>query len=167
MDKKLHDSPPSPPQNGSLTDKDWLDLSWNYFSLLSGQRMSMIDFYIVIEVALIGALFALLGEESRILWAERTVAFAVFFISVIFYCLDKRTKDMIHSCEDAILNIEDAYKAEMNTVKLPFTSIKTMTEPMDQKKKRKLTYSGVFRIQFFVIGAFGLACFILLCLGVI
>ena len=83
-------------KDDSITNKDWLDLSWNYFSLLSGQRMGMVDFYIVIEAALIGALFVLLTLEERMMWAECTVAVAITFISVTFFILDCRTKAMIH-----------------------------------------------------------------------
>lgn len=68
-----------------ITDKEWLELSWNYFSLLSGQRMRMIDFYIVVEVALIGALFTMMGSDTRILWAECTVCAAITLAECIAY----------------------------------------------------------------------------------
>lgn len=147
----------------SLTDKDWLELSWNYFSLLSGQRMGMIDFYIVVEVALIGALFTMMGNNTRILWAECTVCAAIALSSLAFLLLDYRTKTMIHCCEKIMSDIEEKYAPDKHKIKLPFHYIERKTE----KAKIRITYSVVFRCLFLLIGVFGLVCFVLLVCGVI
>lgn len=147
----------------SITDKDWLELSWNYFSLLSGQRMGMIDFYIVVEVALIGALFTMMGSNTRILWAECTVCAAIALSSLAFFLLDYRTKTMIHCCEKIMSDIEEKYAPDKHRIKLPFHYIERKTE----KAKIRITYSVVFRYLFLLIGAFGLVCFVLLICGVI
>lgn len=149
------------PKDGSMTDKDWVELSWNYFSLLSGQRMGMVDFYIAIEVALIGALFILLTLETRITWAECTVAIAVTFISGMFFALDWRTKSMIHCCEEIIKDIEKKYYPDDERIKLPFHYIDYKTEKMCVR----ITYSRVFLIQYVVIGFLGLICLVLILNG--
>lgn len=145
-------------KDNSISNKDWLDLSWNYFSLLSGQRMGMVDFYIAIEVALIGALFVLLTLDTRIMWAECTVATAITFISVTFFILDCRTKAMIHCCEEIIRDIEEKYYPREKKVKLPFSYVEYKTDKM----RVRMTYSRVFLIQYFVIGAFGIVCLLLI-----
>lgn len=150
-------------QKTVITDKEWLDLSWNYYSLLSGQRMGMIDFYIVIEVALIGALFTMMGIETRILWAECTVCAAIALSSLAFFLLDYRTKTMIHCCEKIMSDIEEKYAPDKHKIKLPFHFIERKTE----KAKIRITYSVIFRFLFFLIGGFGVVCFILLICGVI
>lgn len=150
-------------QKTVITDKEWLDLSWNYFSLLSGQRMGMIDFYIVIEVALIGALFTMMGSNTRILWAECTVCVAIALSSLAFFLLDYRTKTMIHCCEKIMSDIEEKYAPDKHKIKLPFHYIEHKTE----KAKIRITYSVVFRFLFLLIGGFGLVCFVLLIRGVI
>lgn len=147
----------------SITDKDWLELSWNYFSLLSGQRMGMMDFYIVVEVALIGALFTMMGSDTRILWAECTVCAAIALSSLAFFLLDYRTKTMIHCCEKIMSDIEEKYAPDKHKIKLPFHYIERKTE----KAKIRITYSVVFRFLFLLIGGFGLVCFVLLICGVI
>lgn len=146
-----------------ITDKDWLELSWNYFSLLSGQRMGMIDFYIVVEVALIGALFTMMGSDARILWAECTVCVAIAVTSLAFFLLDYRTKTMIHCCEKIMSDIEEKYAPDKHKIKLPFHYIERKTE----KAKICITYSVIFRFLFLLIGGFGLVCFVLLICGVI
>ena len=42
-----------------MEKKDVLDYYWKYFDLHSRQRMQMINFYITVEVALIGGFFVL------------------------------------------------------------------------------------------------------------
>ena len=147
----------------AISDKDWLELSWNYFSLLSGQRMGMIDFYIVVEVALIGALFTMMGSDTRILWAECTVCAAIALSSLAFFLLDYRTKTMIHCCEKIMSDIEEKYAPDKHKIKLPFHYIERKTE----KAKIRITYSVIFRFLFLLIGGFGLVCFVLLICGVI
>ena len=154
------------PKDESMTNKDWLDLSWNYFSLLSGQRMGMIDFYIVIEVALVGALFALMALENRMLWAECTVAAAITFFSITFFVLDCRTKAMIHSCEEVIKDIEAMHypkKDKNDNIRLPFHLVDSKTDKMHVR----MTYSRVFLILFFAMGILGMVCLLLLIFGVI
>ena len=153
----------NPSNEDSITDKDWLELSWNYFSLLSGQRMGMIDFYIVVQVALIGALFTMMGSDTRILWAECTVCAAIALSSLAFFLLDYRTKTMIHCCEKIMSDIEEKYAPDKYKIKLPFHYIERETE----KAKIRITYSVVFRYLFLLIGGFGLICFVLLICGVI
>ncbi len=147
----------------SITDKDWLELSWNYFSLLSGQRMGMINFYIIIEVALIGALFTMIGKSARIPWAECIICVAITLISVAFYLLDYRTKTMIHSCEKIMSEMEGKYCPSKPDINLPFHHIEQTTN----SARIRITYSKVFKILFFLIGVFGLICFYLLLHGVI
>lgn len=146
-----------------ITDKEWLELSWNYFSILSGQRMGMIDFYIVVEVALIGAFFTMIGGNTRMLWAECTVCAAIALISFVFYLLDYRNKTMIHCCEKIMSDIEEKYALDKHDIKLPFHYIERKTE----KAKIRITYSVIFRFLFLLIGVFGLVCFILLICGII
>lgn len=163
MRKRAEDRFDNPINEKEITDKDWLELSWNYFSLLSGQRMGMMDFYIVVEVALIGALFTMMGNDTRILWAECTVCAAIALSSLAFFLLDYRTKTMIHCCEKIMSDIEEKYAPDKHKIKLPFHYIERKTE----KAKIRITYSVVFRYLFLLIGGFGLVCFVLLICGVI
>lgn len=89
-----------------MSEKDWYTTSWDYFSLLSGQRMKMIEFYITIEQALFAAFITLICLEQRLCWAEVTASILVSIISIVFCGLDYRTKSMIHACEENRETIE-------------------------------------------------------------
>ena len=80
--------------------------AWNYFSLLSGQRMQMFEFFITLEVFLSGAFITLISLNNRLGWAETVVAGLVSLIAIVFGLLDHRTKTMIHCCEGTMIQFE-------------------------------------------------------------
>lgn len=89
-----------------MSEKDWYITSWDYFVLLSEQRMKMIEFFVTIELAIVGAFMTLVCIEQRLCWAEVTIGVLVAIVSIVFCGLDHRTKTMIHACEDNMETIE-------------------------------------------------------------
>ena len=151
MEKNSRNSICNETNENALTDKEWLELSWNYFSRLSEQRMGMINFYIVIVIALIGALFTMISRDTRVLWTECAVCLTVTLFSVVFSLLDYRTKLMIHCCEEIIEGFEAQYSTTKDENNLPFHLITKKTED----EKIRVTYSSVFRIVFWILGILG------------
>ena len=145
-----------------VDEKALLDFYWDYFQMHSSQRMQMINFYIGIEVVLIGGLFALLQLDQRICWAECLVSLAISFISLIFYGLDYRTKELIHWCESCIEAIEQKYKDTRGEELLLFSLSERKT-----KEANKKTYSTWLTLQFVVIGILGISLFICFVTGVL
>lgn len=144
-----------------ISYKEWLDLSWKHFELLSSQRMQMINFYITIEVVLVGALFTLMNQSKRLLWAECIVAIAITLISLFFFGMDWRTRSMIHWSEESI-----KYYERMGDVS-NHDQAYLMHYIESKSKKVKVTYSKLLWIQFGCIGILGITLFILLLLKVI
>lgn len=142
----------------NLSSVDWSQMCWDYFELLSNQRMQMIGFYITIEIVLIGALFTLLNLDNRMPWAEYTVAIAISLISIIFGGLDYRTRAMIHWCEDILICMESEYcklvNAQVNLLPMHYIGNKS--------RGYLFTYSKIFLFQFIIIGCFGIICLIAL-----
>lgn len=137
-----------------MEKKDVLDYYWKYFDLHSRQRMQMINFYITVEVALIGGFFVLLSQENRIAWAEYSVLFAIGFLSIVFWLIDRRTRDLIHVCERCIEKFEEEQMTEYgDALKLMTASEKALDE-----KELRITYSTCFRIQFWAMGLFAVIC---------
>lgn len=135
-----------------MKDEQLLDYYWKYFELHSNQRMQMVNFYITIEVVLIGALFALIGLDNRMQWAEKTVSIAIAACSLTFYLLDARTKFLIKQSESCMKSIEDRFDG---TYDEKFKLLNTI----DNKTKGVVlrnTYSRVFFFVYLVIGLFGL-----------
>lgn len=156
MEKKIYD--------GTMDNKEWYKVYWDYFSLMSSQRIQMVNFYITIEVALFGGFFFLLKLDYRMRWAEYAVAIAIVFISITFYGLDRRSKTMIHLCEDLMKSMEELYMDTLPEYRikklLPITYINGAADTLFI-----MTYSKWFALQFIVIGSFGLLCIFSLFLG--
>ena len=141
-----------------MTEAQWYSGSWNYFSLLSGQRMQMLQYFISLEVFLCGSFITLVSLDTRLLWAEITASSLITLMAVIFRGLDHRTKTMLHECEKAMCKIEesDSSDAAIN----PITSVNSC-------RKAKLTYTKwiiVLQGLFFLAG---IASLLLVLFGII
>lgn len=141
-----------------LTEEQWYSASWNYFSLLSGQRMQMLQYFISLEVFLCGSFITLVSLVTRLLWAEITASSLITLMAVIFRGLDHRTKTMLHECEKAMCKIEesDSSDAAIN----PITRVNSC-------RKAKLTYTKwiiVLQGLFFLAG---IASLLLVLFGII
>lgn len=145
--------------DNSIDNKALLDYYWSYFELHSNQRMQMVNFYITIEVVLIGGLFALLQLKTPILWAECVACAGIALFSLTFWGLDMRTKQLIHACENAIKELEDTFPQGTEARLFKRSDFTTMG------KTNTKTYSFWFNLQYGVIGGFGAVCLVLVLMG--
>lgn len=132
-----------------MNEKDWYSTSWDYFALLSEQRMKMIEFFITIELALVAAFMTLVCLDQRLCWAEVTVSALISIVSIVFCGLDHRTKTMIHACEE---NME---KIEGRITKGPITKVNNY-----KSGRINITYTKWLRFLyglFFAMGVVGVA----------
>lgn len=137
----------------SIDQSKMLELYWNYFEVHANQRMQMINFYITIEIVLIGAFFTLRLQKEEILWAECLVAVAIPVISLIFFLLDLRTRLLIKEAENCIKQIEAAFWKKQNKINME------LLNNIDEKTSKcwiRNTYSRVFWMQFFIVSVVGL-----------
>lgn len=136
-----------------ITDEVWLKICWNYFELMSRQRIQMIQFYIQIEIVLFGGFFALIQLKNRLHWAELVITSAVIFMSILFYGIDVRTKTFIHRCEDLMTEFGRDNKEFIGNNPIQYLN------DWDVNAKYRMTYSKWFVVQFWVIGAIGFYLF--------
>ena len=130
-----------------MNEKDLLDYYWKYFELHSSQRMQLINFFITIEIVLIGGLFYLFSLATRMKWAEITTCIAVILIDITFMGLDKRTKELIHYSEECMKSIEEKFPSEYTGAFRIFQN----AERKISSKKIRATYSLWFSIPFYGI----------------
>lgn len=142
----------------SMEEGDWYSKSWEYFALLSGQRMQMIEFFISIELFLIGAFITLICLSSRLCWAEVTVALLLVVIAVVFWGFDYRTKTMLHECENAMLHIEknDNLDPQIHPISV-----------VNGCKKAKMTYTKWIICLYTTFIVLGLVGAVLVVIGVL
>ena len=88
------------------TQKQAFEYAWNYFTVHSGQRMQTINFFIVAVAFLFTAFVdSVTGDKY---WISLGVALLGCTICLIFYRMDRRTRDLIKASEDAIKEAEPA-----------------------------------------------------------
>lgn len=166
--------------------KDYLDFLWNYFELHSNQRMQLMNFYIIIESLFVTGLIALISSDHPNMIAEISICVAMIFFSVVFFLLDRRTKNMIKLCEDSIKKIERRYYSFgdqsaagnlENTENLAEESVDTsnpwewipiflkeeaITEGKLYKEKLNISYTKAFEAEFIFFVVFGAIALIII-----
>ena len=138
---------------------DFYKTSWNYFSFHANQRISVMNFYIVLESAMAGGFIAVIGmEHGDVHIFEMIIGIAMVFLSFIFFLLDMRTKHMIHLAEKVLRNIEAEYKVESETDILIFNLEEKWTNAFHQKSKIRplLSYSKLFILLFLFFALLGI-----------
>ncbi len=153
-----------------VSEKEILNLSWNYFQQHAQQRLSFFNFFVVFAVLATTGLISTLQEEYNAHSIGIAVGLMLSLISFIFYKIDERNKYLTKTGENAIRQIEKNYscvncypdKAEFQIFSIEEEETKKLR--MAQKKKsiiyRQISHSKSFNlifIIFFIIGILGAA----------
>lgn len=146
----------------SLSPEALLAYYWNYFQLQSNQRLQMVNFFISIEVALIGAFCVLIVRETSILWAKCIITSMITFFALTFYGLEYRTRQLLDMCRNRIEKLEENHISLGREYHLI-----SQGRILTKTKNTKITYSTIFALQYCVIGCFGIISLILSCCGII
>lgn len=72
-----------------MNDKELLDYYWKYFEMYSKQRMQIINFFISIEIVLIGGFFYLISLKQRMTWADVITCIAIIVMDGVFWDLNQ------------------------------------------------------------------------------
>lgn len=140
------------------------EYAWRYFALHADQRIKTFNFYLVLFGLVSGGLITLIKDSENYRLAA-PIAFALAFISFIFWRLDIRNKELIYNSEDALKLLENDDRllddgSVPNRLKL-FTYEDHATEIRKKKKMlglipRFYSYSTCFNAVFLIFGLAGL-----------
>ena len=135
---------------------------WNYFALHAQQRISVFQYFITIETALITAAIIAIQYKTDLnnpKWAIILGPLIMLF-SFVFWKIDQRTKDLIKKSEIALRSIENLISRQLeNPIQLPFTE-----DPQHHPNVRfnayplipgRLSYSQSFGIIYLASAIFG------------
>lgn len=135
---------------------------WNYFALHAQQRISVFQYFITIETALITAAIIAIQYKTDLnnpKWAIILGPLTILF-SFVFWKIDQRTRDLIKKSEVALRSIEKIISQKSNSsIQLPFTE-----DPQHDPKIRfyafplipgRLSYSQSFGIIYVALAFFG------------
>jgi hypothetical protein len=76
--------------NGCVTEKEILTLSWNYFQQHAQQRLSLFNFFVVFASLMTTGLISTFQTKYEIHFIGIGVGLVLAFISFIFWKIDER-----------------------------------------------------------------------------
>ncbi len=142
--------------------------AWDYFALHAQQRISVFQFFISIETALITAAFLTLQYRKELDNPSWPVVLgpAIIIFSFVFWKIDQRTRDLIIRAEASLKQIEcEICKSLPPSICLPFSE-----DPQAKNDPSfsafplfpgRLTYSQAFGTIYLVSAFFGCLFFVL------
>lgn len=94
---------------------DWEKLreyAWKYFDRHAEQRLKAFNFYILLCGAVIAGMCAVLREDKAKWIAEVLAGVVIPFVTIVFWKLDNRTRDLVKHSEECLKAIEDQYELQ-------------------------------------------------------
>lgn len=145
-----------------LKESDFLKILWDYFVVHANQRIQILNFYIVLETFFITGLLTLFQLDGNLTAFRLILSVSIIFFSIIFFALDKRTKEMIKFSEEAIKTLEQKYVLKYGSEIMIFS--KEQEKTLFERRwswfaKKFLSYSKLFKmiyLFFTIIGIFGM-----------
>ena len=148
-----------------MNERDFYNTLWNYFIQHANQRIQLINFYIILETFLFAGLFALVKDATTdqcITYKLVCILISIssIFFSFVFYNLDTRTKQMIHTCEKSLRIIENKYETLLSSDLMIFNKEARFTPLLRKWNWFPLSYSKSFKALFLFFSMIGFICLV-------
>lgn len=130
-------------------DGGW-DHAWNYFNIHAGQRMSVVNFYLLLIGLLTTGFVTTLERNFPGHWLGSILGLVMVVISYVFWKLDARTSFFVKKAEEGLKELEKELPAGLRI----FT-IEEAETAASRRRYRLTTYSDCFRAIFWTFGLLG------------
>jgi hypothetical protein len=136
--------------NNEICEKEVLTLTWNYFQFHAQQRLTYINFFVILSSALTVAQYTIISSSARIYFVGILLGVIECIISYVFYKFDERNKFLTKHAEDTIKLIESNYSFSekedyLENVKL-FTVEEIITNLNMENNKSFLSHSQSYKL---------------------
>lgn len=147
--------PPLPTAKEAPT-KDMLDHAWQYFALHANQRMSLVNFFLILAGLVLAGLATCLQRTGPIQLLGVALGLLLTVVSFVFWKLDQRVAFLLKHAERAMAQIE---------LSLPIAAARLVSNEREQTEKavsggfllfRIWTYGTAFRFVFALMGSTGI-----------
>ncbi|MFT0692803.1 hypothetical protein ACDX34_01550 [Acinetobacter bereziniae] len=143
-------------------DKE-LEHLWKYFEIHSNQRMSLINYYFFISVAMLTGLGVILqSTDKKFSILGGFISILIILTSFIFWKLDQRTSYLIKFVEERMSEYE---KSNIVNSKLRIFSKEDFSQQLNNIQKniftKNYTYGSMYRFLFSIMAISGLVGLIL------
>jgi hypothetical protein len=150
----MSDTPPDP-------HKAVLDHAWNWFSMHAQQRMTTINFFLVVQGALLGALGV--TADKKLYGYQFYVGLLIVLMALMFFALDKRVRKLIEIGETALKTEQSRLAADVSDTHIELLRLS------DECARWRPTYGRIFDCMFLIfvligvgasyVAARGMGCF--------
>ena len=147
--------------------------AWNYFALHAQQRLTTVNFYLVLATALTAAAVASFGENFEFPGVRLAAGLLLSLLSFAFWRLDFRNRELIKAAETALRALEaSGPRIDDGNGEPPVEWLFTREHRQSAERKRAAawtshvvprTYSHVFNVLF---GSFLVTGFLIALLAV-
>jgi hypothetical protein len=135
------------------------DYAWKYFDRHAEQRLKTLHFYLLLSVALAGAIAATRGGRSP--EAAWPLGILLVALSLIFWLLDRRNRHLIKQAERSLRWLERELGLPGEDGKphpcLLFEREAHDTDALPRHALARFTYTKCFQLLFLLFGIGGLA----------
>jgi len=132
------------------------DYVWKYFEMHAAQRMKIFNFYLILSGFTIGGFFTLQKQFLGYKWLS-ILPFLQFFLTVVFWLLEVRTKQLVKNGENALKELDNQLDYDIERINAEiFNLFQNDDRIMDGSKKlwfiklSKYSYSDCFNAVFLV-----------------
>jgi hypothetical protein len=129
--------------------------AWEYFTQHANQRISMMNFYIIIELAILAGLVAAIGAIDIHNPIINVMGFSMIFFSVVFALLDSRSKEFVDVSANAIKEIERSEETDTNVKLFTQEAISTKTRRKKNIFNGLKSFTFLLRVIFVFFGVMG------------
>lgn len=134
--------------------EELLDHAWKYFSLHAEQRLKAFNFYLILCTVVAGGILAILkdAKDPRV---AIPVSLLLPFLSVVFWKLDARNRQLIDHGQQALMFFE-AEAAPATPDGTPHVTQILRCEKHITDRDRPWTYRRCFNAVFLIVGMAGI-----------
>ncbi|TKJ39298.1 MAG: hypothetical protein CEE38_00720 [Planctomycetes bacterium B3_Pla] len=148
-----------------VSEKDILDIAWNYFQQHAQQRLSFFNFFVIFSVLMTTGLISTFQEKYNAHSIGIAIGLMLSLISYVFWKIEERNKYLTKTGENAIKQIEQHYpcaKCYPDPVKFKIFSLEQEETDKIRKEQRgkifvfrQISHSKSFNLIFFVFFVVG------------
>lgn len=145
-------------------DKEWLDLAWKYFQQHAQQRITYLNYFVVLSTVLTTGLVTTFQYNFNLPILGVAIGCVQSFLAFVFWKIDVRNKFLTKNAENIIKNIEQEYDADGAKSYKLFSDEEELTKELREKEKdkfflnRQISHGQLYRYLyafFFIIGLLG------------
>ena len=146
--------------------------AWNYFALHAQQRLTTVNFYLVVATTLTAAAVASFGENFGFPGLRLPTGLLLSLLSFVFWRLDFRNRELIKAAEAALRSFEASGRIDDGNGEPPVEWLFTREDRRSEERKLQTswtsyvvpyTYSDVLNVLF---GSFLVTGFLIAILAV-